>query len=249
MATASTTTRRSARRRGREAHERARKAKKLIGLKAKLYNKERHKEKIQIKKTIKMHEQRMAKQKDEDKTPKGRGARLSPGPRGPVQGQSSVQHDQAEAQGEGGQVGRPAAQGAAPRGRRRCSAWSADRQDAAQVVEAPRHQGLLRGRRLHPQAAQVRALHPPHGIALQEGPRDPPRVEGHFCLPILGVKKNPSSPMYTSLGVITKGNRHRGERQRAGPGDAGRQGGVGKVRAGNEQPGERRLHQRCSARV
>ncbi len=26
-----------------------------------------------------------------------------------------------------------------------------------------------------------------------------------FCLPIIGVKKNPSSPMFTSLGVITKG--------------------------------------------
>ncbi|KAF5913642.1 hypothetical protein HPG69_017263 [Diceros bicornis minor] len=36
---------------GREAHERSKKAKKMIGLKAKLYHKQRHAEKIQMKKT------------------------------------------------------------------------------------------------------------------------------------------------------------------------------------------------------
>ena len=32
-----------------------------------------------------------------------------------------------------------------------------------------------------------------------------PELKATFCLPILGVMKNPSSPLYTSLGVITKG--------------------------------------------
>ncbi|OTF73524.1 ribosome biogenesis protein NSA2-like protein [Euroglyphus maynei] len=32
-----------------------------------------------------------------------------------------------------------------------------------------------------------------------------PELNTTFNLPIIGVKKNPSSPMYTSLGVITKG--------------------------------------------
>ena len=32
-----------------------------------------------------------------------------------------------------------------------------------------------------------------------------PELKATFCLPIIGVKKNPSSPLYTSLGVITKG--------------------------------------------
>lgn len=32
-----------------------------------------------------------------------------------------------------------------------------------------------------------------------------PELQTTFCLPIVGVKKNPSSNMYTSLGVITKG--------------------------------------------
>ena len=32
-----------------------------------------------------------------------------------------------------------------------------------------------------------------------------PDLKATFSLPIIGVKKNPNSPMYTSLGVITKG--------------------------------------------
>ena len=32
-----------------------------------------------------------------------------------------------------------------------------------------------------------------------------PELGATFCLPILGVKKNPNSPMYTQLGVMTKG--------------------------------------------
>ena len=43
----------------------------MIGLKAKLYHKQRHAEKIQMKKTIKMHKKRNTKQKDDGKTPQG----------------------------------------------------------------------------------------------------------------------------------------------------------------------------------
>ena len=32
-----------------------------------------------------------------------------------------------------------------------------------------------------------------------------PELKATFQLPIIGVKKNPQSPMYTQLGVLTKG--------------------------------------------
>jgi hypothetical protein len=35
--------------------------------------------------------------------------------------------------------------------------------------------------------------------------RDETQLKTTFQLPILGVKKNPQSPLYTSLGVLTKG--------------------------------------------
>ena len=44
-------------------HKRSETAQKLHGLKAKLYNKKRHNEKIQMKKTLKMHQERNNKQK------------------------------------------------------------------------------------------------------------------------------------------------------------------------------------------
>merc|ERR1711976_60511 len=50
----------------RAVKDRAKKAHKMIGLKAKLYHKKRHHEKVQMKKTLKLHEERNAKTKDDD---------------------------------------------------------------------------------------------------------------------------------------------------------------------------------------
>lgn len=53
------------------AHLRAQKAKTLRGIKAKLYNKKRYAEKVQMKKTLKIHEEKQTKQKSDDKVQEG----------------------------------------------------------------------------------------------------------------------------------------------------------------------------------
>ena len=44
----------------------------------------------------------------------------------------------------------------------------------------------------------------PTGLRFKKAHVTHPELKATFCLPIIGVKKNPSSPMYTNLGVITK---------------------------------------------
>lgn len=45
----------------------------------------------------------------------------------------------------------------------------------------------------------------PMGLRVRKANVTHPELKATFQLPIIGVKKNPSSPMYTSLGVVTKG--------------------------------------------
>jgi ribosome biogenesis protein NSA2 len=45
----------------------------------------------------------------------------------------------------------------------------------------------------------------PMGLCFKRAHVTHPELKATFCLPILSVKKNPSSPLYTTLGVITKG--------------------------------------------
>lgn len=62
------------RKRKREAREPKRladKARNLRGIKAKLFNQERFKEKIQMKKTLRAHEQKRSKKKNEEKVAEG----------------------------------------------------------------------------------------------------------------------------------------------------------------------------------
>ena len=45
----------------------------------------------------------------------------------------------------------------------------------------------------------------PMGLRYTKAHVTHPELKATFCLPIIGVKKNPSSPLFTSLGVMTKG--------------------------------------------
>jgi len=189
---------------GRKPHEDAKTAKKLRGLKAKLYNKKRHAEKIQMKKTLKMHEQRNTKTKDEDNVPEGaipayimdrevqKRAKVLSNTIKQKRKEKAGKWDvhlpkvQAESQADVFKVVKT--------GKSRRKAWKRMCTKVTYVPDnftrkPPKFERIIR-----PMALRMKKAHVTH-----------PDLRATFCLPIIGVKKNPSSALFTSLGVITKG--------------------------------------------
>lgn len=188
---------------GRAAHDRSKKAKKLIGLKAKLYNKERRKEKIEMKKKILMHEKRNTKQKGEeaaegavphyllDRETQQRAKVLSnmvKQKRKEKAGKWDVPLPKVRAQAEA-EVFKMVASG-----KRKKKAWKRMVTKVCFVPDDFTRKMPKFERFIRPMAMRFKKAHVTH-----------PELKATFCLPIIGVKKNPSSPMFTSLGVITKG--------------------------------------------
>jgi len=184
---------------------RSTKAQKLRGLKAKLYNKQRHSEKVQMKKTIKMHEEKPTKQKSKnEKVPDGaipaylldretqnRAKVLS----------NSIKQKRKEKAGKWDvAIPKVRAQSEAEvfkiikTGKTRRKAWKRMVTKACFVGEGFTRKPPKFERFIRPMALRYTKAHVTH-----------PELKATFQLPIVGVKKNPSSPMYTSLGVMTKG--------------------------------------------
>ncbi|TVY48734.1 Ribosome biogenesis protein [Lachnellula occidentalis] len=142
----------------REGHKASEDAQKLTGLRAKLMQKKRHHEKIQMKKQIKAHEERNVK---------------SSAPAEP----SST----------------PLPQYLLDRSNpTNAKALSSDRKKdgGPDFTRRPvKYERFIRPMGLRYKKANV--THPELGVTVQ--------------LPIISVKKNPQNPMYTQLGVLTKG--------------------------------------------
>lgn len=188
----------------RAVHENAKKAKKLRGLKAKLFNKKRHSEKVQMKKTLKLHEERDTKQKSDDIVPDG----AVPAYLLDREGQSRakvlsnmIKQKRKEKAGKW-EVPIPKVKGVSEAemfrivktGKTKRKAWKRMVTKVTYVGEGFTRKPPKYERFIRPMALRFKKAHVTH-----------PELKATFCLPIIGVKKNPSSPMYTSLGVITKG--------------------------------------------
>jgi len=188
----------------RMAHSRATKAKELRGIKAKLFNKKRMVEKIEMKKTIRAHEEKQAKVKKPvqlqegavpaylmDRQKQNRAKVLS----------NMIKQKRKEKAGKW-EVPLPKVKAVSESevfkvvktGKSRRKAWKRMVTKACFVGENFTRKPAKFERFIRPMALRYTKAHVTH-----------PELKATFCLPIIGVKKNPSSSLFTSLGVMTKG--------------------------------------------
>lgn len=185
-------------------HEMAEKARKLRGIKAKLYNKKRHSEKIQMKKTIKMHEERKTKQKSNENVPEGAVPAYLLDREGQTRAKvlsNMIKQKRKEKAGKW-EVPLPKVKGISENevfkvvktGKTRRKAWKRMVTKPCYVGEGFTRKPPKFERFIRPMGLRYNKAHVTH-----------PELKATFYLPIIGVKKNPTSPLYTSLGVLTKG--------------------------------------------
>eukprot|EP00040_Diaphanoeca_grandis_P007058 m.39558 g.39558 ORF g.39558 m.39558 type:complete len:261 (-) comp18232_c0_seq1:513-1295(-) len=188
----------------REVHDRAQYAQKTRGLKAKLFNKKRHSEKVQMKKTIAMHEEKLSKKK-EDK----------PVPDGAIPAYLMDREGQSRAKVMNNMIKQ--------KRKEKAGKWSvplpkvraADEAEVMKVVRTGKSQRKSWKRMItkHTFVGEGFTRKPPKferfirpmGLRTKKAHVTHPELKATFCLPIIGVKKNPNSPLYTQLGVLTKG--------------------------------------------
>lgn len=194
---------RSRKKEAREAHRNSEMSKKLQGIRAKLFHKQRFKEKVAMKKTIAAHEEKDSR------------ARVAPDSTAAMphylldrEGVSrakvlsnTVKQKRKEKAGKWS-VPIPKVKPIADdemfniikTGKKQNKAWKRMITKVTFVGEGFTRKPPKYERFIRPMALRHKKAHVTH-----------PELQATFCLDIIGVKKNPSSTMYTQLGVITKG--------------------------------------------
>jgi ribosome biogenesis protein NSA2 len=195
---------RTRKRAAREVRRRGTQARELTGIKAKLYNRQRFKEKAAMKKAINMHFESDKTHADADKAPEGavpaylldreeqtRSKVLS----------NTLKQKRKEKAGKWNvplPKVRPVADDemfkVVKTGKRKAKQWKRMVTKVTYVGEGftrkpPKYERFIR----------------PMGLRMKRANVTHPELKTSFCLDIMGVKKNPSSQMYTQLGVITRG--------------------------------------------
>lgn len=179
-------------------------AQKIHGLKAKLYNKKRHAEKIQMKKMIKQHDEREAKKKTGDAVPEGAVPAYLLDREGERRAKilsNMVKQKRKEKAGKWN-VPLPKVRGIADdemfkvikTGKSKSKAWKRMVTKPTFVGDGFTRKPPKYERFIRPMALRYKKANVTH-----------PELGATFQLPIIGVKKNPQSPLYTQLGVLTKG--------------------------------------------
>ena len=188
-----------------EAHLNSAIAKKVRGLKAKQFNKKRYQEKAEMKKKIKQHAERLNKHKVAE----------APSNEEPIphylldrEGVShakvlsnSIKQKRKEKAGKWTvpipkvkPVGEDEVFKVMKSGKRQKKQWKRQVNKVTFVGESFTRKPPKFERFVRPAALRFKKAHVTH-----------PELKATFSLDLIGVKKNPQSPLYTSLGVITKG--------------------------------------------
>lgn len=189
----------------RKVREISKKAQTLHGIKGKIFAKERYKEKVRMRKTIKAHEEKEATAKDEkQKTDGAVPAYLLD--RNEVNRTKVLSNMIKQKRKEKAGKWKVPIEKVKPMtedemfkimrtGKRRKKAWKRLVNKVTYVGENFTRKPPKFERFIRPSGLRFKKAHITH-----------PELKTTFQLDILGVKKNPQSAMYTSLGVITKGS-------------------------------------------
>lgn len=195
---------RQRKREARQAHKLSEFAQKAFGLRAKMFNAKRFKEKATMRKTLSLHQEGSNKHANDDKVTDGavpaylldreevsRAKILS----------NTVKQKRKEKAGKWSvpiPKVKPIADDEMFRqqrsGKRKNKNWKRMITKVTFVGDAFTRKAPKYERFIRPSGLRFKKAHVTH-----------PELKTTFCLDILGVKKNPSSPLYTNLGVITKG--------------------------------------------
>ncbi|KAF8200761.1 ribosomal protein S8e-domain-containing protein [Pholiota molesta] len=195
---------RKRKREAREVHKSSAVAQKAFGIKAKLLHAKRHAEKIQMKKTLKAHDERNVKQPDSGTVPDGALPTYLLDREGQKDAKalSSAIKQKRKDKAAKYAVPLPKVRGIAEdemfkvlkTGKSKSKAWKRMVTKATFVGEGFTRKPVKMERFIRPMALRYKKANVTH-----------PDLKATFQLQILGVKKNPQSPMYTQLGVMTKG--------------------------------------------
>lgn len=192
-------------RQAREGHKMSKQAQTFHGLRAKLYAKKRHHEKIQLRKTIKQHEQKNIK----NDGPSEPSANPLPAylldrtqPTSAKALSTQIKQKRAEKAAKFS-VPLPKVRGISEEEMFKVvkTGKKTAKKGWKRVITKPTFVGSDFTRRPVKYERFIR----PMGLRYKKANVTHPELGVTVQLPILGVKKNPQSPMYTQLGVLTKG--------------------------------------------
>ncbi|GAM90910.1 hypothetical protein ANO11243_089560 [Dothideomycetidae sp. 11243] len=189
----------------REGHDASEKAQKLTGLRAKLHQQRRHKEKIQMKKAIKAQEERNVKSS----------APAEPSTT-PLPSYLLDRSDQTNAKALSSAIKNKRAEKAAK--------FSVPLPKVRGISEEEMFKVVKTGKKTHQKSWKRMITKPtfvgpdftrrpvkyerfirPMGLRYKKANVTHPELAVTVQLPIISVKKNPQNPMYTQLGVLTRG--------------------------------------------